>query len=266
MKAKIYRYPVTSYFVLAYAASWVGSLITVGPKFFRGEALLDSDILLLALPMFLGPPLASIGMTILLEGKQGIQNLISRMRIWKLHGWYLALLIFPLLIVLVLGSLSIFISDAFAPNFLAIGMIGGLLAGFLEEIGWTGFAFPKMQEQHGALKAAIILGLLHGFWHILPGYLGSSGTQGVYWLPNFISLWIIGMTAMRILLVWVYVNTGSLLMGQLMHASSTGFLIVLSPSPISPLNETYWFLIYALLLSILAVLIAAKSGKTLKYP
>jgi hypothetical protein len=58
--------------------------------------------------------------------------------------WYLGLLIPPVLVLTVLLAMAAFVSPIYAPNLFAIGILFGVPAGFLEEIGWTGFAFPKM--------------------------------------------------------------------------------------------------------------------------
>jgi hypothetical protein len=76
-------------------------------------------------------------------------------------------------------------------------------------------------------------------------------------------MWLVAMTAMRVLLVWVYSNTGSLLLAQLTHASSTGFLIILDPSGLSPAHGTLWYAVYAVVLWIPAAIVIAKSGTDL---
>ena len=89
----------------------------------------------------------------------------------------------------------------------------------------------------------------------------------MYWLPRFVAMWIVAMMAMRILLVWIYSNTGSLLLAQLTHASSTGFLVLFSPEAISPAQGTLWFAAYAAVLWIPAVIVIAKFGTSLvRYP
>ncbi|UGV41380.1 CPBP family intramembrane metalloprotease [Methanococcoides orientis] len=258
------RYPVTSYFVLAYLISWGGSFAIGGPKFLRGELLDFEDAMLMGLPMLAGPLIAGIAMTYLVDGKTGLQNIFSRMFKWRVGlRWYAAaLLIFPTLILGVLWTLTAFVSPDFAPTFMAFGILGGLLAGFIEEIGWMGFAYPRMETKFGTWRATIYLALLHGLWHAMAGYLWEASTYGVYWLPRFIAMWFVAMMAMRILLVWIYSNTGSLLLAQLTHASSSGFLIILSPSMISPANETLWFAVYAVILWIPAAIVIMRFGKT----
>lgn len=256
------RYSVAIYFVLAYAISWGGSLAVVGPKILRGESLELIDGLHMAIPMIAGPCLAGILMTYLVDGRRGLRDLFSRMGKWRVNlRWYAAaLLIFPALILAVLFTLNFLVSGNYYPSFVTFGIMAGLFAGFFEEIGWTGFAYPKMQSKFGTLKAALVLGLLHGVWHIVAGYLGEGETYGGYWLPRFIVMWIFAMTAMRVILVWIYSNTGSLLLAQLTHASSTGFLVILGPSPISPANETFWWAIYAGVLWMVAFIILVKYG------
>ena len=123
-------------------------------------------------------------------------------------------------------------------------MGAGLLAGFFEEIGWTGFAFPRLRERFGLLAGAVLLGLLHSFWHIVADYLFSSAEYGAYWLPHFLIWMVASMTAMRVLIVWVYSNTRSVFLAQLMHASSTAVLAVIGPA-LSPVNDTLLYAVYA---------------------
>lgn len=49
---------------------------------------------------------------------------------------------------------------------------------------------------------------------------------------------------MRALIVWLYENTGSVLLAQLMHTSSTGALVVFSP-PLSSVRESLWYFVYS---------------------
>ena len=265
IKSLIHRYPVASYFVLAYLISWGGSFAIGGPKFLRGDPLDFEDAMRMGPLMLAGPFIAGIVMTYLVDGKTGLWDLFSRMLKWRVGlRWYAAaLLIFPVLILGVLWALTALVSPDFAPTFITFGILGGLLAGFIEETGWMGFAYPRMETKYGTWRATIYLALLHGLWHAMAGYLGEAGTYGVYWLPRFIAMWFVAMTAMRVLLVWIYKNTGSLLLAQLTHASSSGFLIILGPSTISPANGTLWFAVYAVILWVPTAIVIARFRKTL---
>lgn len=259
------RFPLASYFVLAYSISWGGSFAFGGPKFLRGEQLRLEDGMRMFSLMLAGPFIAGILMTYVVDGGGGLRDLFSRMLKWRVAlRWYaVALLIFPMLILGVLWSLTALVSPDLAPTFTAFGIPAGLLAGFIEETGWMGFAFPRVQTRSGTWRATIYLALLHGLWHAMAGYLGEARIYGVYWLPRFVAMWFVAMTAMRVLLVWIYSNTGSLLLAQLTHASSSGFLVIFGPEAISPAQGTLWFAVYAVILWIPAAIVVARFGKVL---
>jgi ABC-type sugar transport system permease subunit len=69
--------------------------------------------------------------------------------------------------------------------------------------------------------------------------------------------------AMRVLIAWLYANSGSVLGAQLMHASSTGFLVVLSPPGVSPSQEAMWYLVYAAVLWAVVGVVVAHYGASL---
>lgn len=260
----IRRRPLLSYFLLTYFITWSGVLAAVGPEYLKGEEIQFSDGMLMLAAMLAGPCVAGLVCTRVVEGRTGLRNLFSRMRRWRVGiRWYsAAVLIPPALILTTLGALSR-VSSEFIPGFTPALIVGGLLAGYLEEIGWTGFATPRMRSHYGGLVTGVILGMAWGAWHFAADFLGAADTFGASWLPRFLAMWIAGMTATRILMVWVYSNTESVLLIQIMHASSTGFLLYLSPSPISPANEAAWFAVYAAVLWVAAIVVLATHGKDL---
>lgn len=261
IRSHIQRHSVLSYFALAFLIAWGGCFAAVGPKFIRGEALQFTDVLLMFLPMLIGPSLAGIVMAGIVDGKCGLRELFYRLRLWRVGArWYSAILIFPVLILAVQLGLVALLSRDFAPYFFPMGILIGLLAGFFEEIGWSGFALPKMQLKHSTLAVGIFLGVLHSLWHLAADYLAGSGVRGVYWLPHF-AVFLFSMTAMRVLVVWVYTNTTSVLMAQLMHASSTGFLSILVPLSLSPKNDTIFYGVYTAALWAAVIVVVAKYGK-----
>jgi iron donor protein CyaY len=121
-------------------------------------------------------------------------------------------LIPPLLVLIVLLCLQSFVSPVYTPNRFLVGLAFGIPAGFFEEIGWMGFAFPKMQVKLPALGAAVLLGIFWGVWHMpVIEYLGTATPHGAYWLPFFLSF-TAAMTALRVLIAWLYSNTRSVLL------------------------------------------------------
>jgi membrane protease YdiL (CAAX protease family) len=89
-----------------------------------------------------------------------------------------------------------------------------------EEPGWRGFALTRMQEYYHPLLASVVVGFLHGLWH-LPVYLIASGpiALGPFDLQEF-SLNIALGIAIAVLITWVFNNArGSILIAVLIHAS-----------------------------------------------
>ncbi|MFC2004741.1 type II CAAX prenyl endopeptidase Rce1 family protein [Chloroflexota bacterium] len=258
------NHPLASYFFLVFLIAWLGSFLTVGPKYLRGDEIGFIDIGFMAIPMLFGPFIASIIMSCIVDGKQGFLTLFSRMNVRCVGArWYTTLLIFPVLLLTVSLVLAALISTGLAPTFFGIGILSGLLAGFLEETGWMGFAYPRMARlKRSILSTSLYLGLIHGVWHVVADFLGNFGNLGGYWVPYFI-VFVVFMIVLRVLIVWVYTNTKSLLLAQLMHASSTGFLAMLIPMDLAPMNVFFFYSIYTIVLSVVAAIVVLKSGKNL---
>ena len=225
----------------------------------------STDAFILFPVLIIGVCLAGIILTGIVDGRSGLRDLFSRMGCWRVGvQWYaVALLTPPVLILAVLLIFRTLVSPVFTPKIFLIGILFGLAPGFFEEIGWMGYAFPKMQLKRSALSASLLLGVLWGLWHApVVDYLGAAAPHGVYWLPFFLAFIAIVM-AVRVLIVWIHSNTKSVLLAQLMHGSSTGFLVVLSPLFVSAAQETLWYGVYAAVLWIVVALVVARYGKDL---
>ena len=93
-------------------------------------------------------------------------------------------------------------------------------------------------------------------------HLGSAVPHGKYWLPFFLSF-TAAMTALRVLICWVYANTESVLLAQMLHASSTGALAVFSPTGVTAGQEVLWYAVYGVLLWAVVAIIVANHGTAL---
>jgi hypothetical protein len=91
-------------------------------------------------------------------------------------------------------------------------------------------------------------------------FLGTASPHGKYWLQFFLAF-ALAMTAMRVLIAWLYVNTKSVLLAQLMHVSSTGSLVVFSAPRVTATQEVCWYAIYGLALWIVVGVIAKLSSQ-----
>jgi len=220
------------------------------PRFLLGQPLQQTDGFIMFPIMILGPAIAGITLTVVTEGRAGLRDLQKRLSAWRVDKWWYiaAVLIPPVGILLTLFTLTTFKSDDFTPGFFLIGFLFGLPAGILEEIGWMGYAFPKMRLKFGSFNAAILLGILWGFWHLpVIDFLGTATPHG-YYFWNFFGAFIAVLAAIRIIIVWIYSHTQSVFICQLLHIISTGSLVVFSPSPLLPSKEALWYAVYAGLL------------------
>jgi membrane protease YdiL (CAAX protease family) len=252
-------HPLAAYFLLTFTISWVGALAVAAPHLLRHEPLPILTGILMFPVMLLGPSLSAIVLTWFTARKPGLRDLFSKLLRARIPlRWYPPLLIPPVLVLTLLLTLKTFLSPAYSPNLFLMGIWFGVPAGLLEEIGWTGFAFPKMSSQHNALGASILLGLLWGLWHLpVIDYLGTATPHGAYWFPFFLAF-AFAMTAMRVLISWLYINTKSVLIAQLMHISSTGSLVIYSPPAGSAGQEVLWYSLYGVALWLVVLLVVKK--------
>ena len=72
-----------------------------------------------------------------------------------------------------------------------------------EELGWRGYALPRLQQRHGALIASVILGLVWAGWHIPAWFTPGSGQDAISF-PVF----VVSVTAAAIIFTWLYNSTG----------------------------------------------------------
>jgi len=258
------RHPVATYFALTFTISWAGALAVAAPHLIRHQPLPTMTGILMFPAMLLGPSVACVLSTRIVDGKSGIRRLFSRMSLaWISARWYMALLIPPVLVLAVLLFLERFVSPIYAPNRFLVGILFGIPAGFLEEIGWTGYAFPRMRSASNGLAPSMVLGLLWSLWHLpVINYLGTATPHGSCWLPFFLAF-TLAMTAMRVLIAWIYTNTGSVLMAQLMHVSSTGSLVMFSAPRVTAQQEVMWYALYGTVLWVAVAIVVKTFGKRL---
>lgn len=88
------------------------------------------------------------------------------------------------------------------------------LGALAEEIGWQGYAYPRLRKHHSALSAALMIGAVWALWHVVPFMLAGRGANWILWHG-------MGMVLMRIIIVWMVSNAGqSILIAVLFHVMS----------------------------------------------
>ena len=173
MKNWLRSHPLGGYIALAYAGSWILWLPALLGRKNLGllpyELPLATHIVLNQLALFAGPVLASLVMTRLTTGSLKIWT-ASLLR-WRVPpvAYLLALVAVPAAVVAVLAILPGETAGepelagpalVIAPLVMGVAyLIGGPLQ---EEVGWRGFALPRLQERTSPLPAAVILGIVWG--------------------------------------------------------------------------------------------------------
>lgn len=263
MRNSLRHNPLPGFFLLAFGISWGGIGIILATRNAGLSPLQPLEGGLILLAMLLGPSVGGLMLTVLLNGRAGIGALGSRLLRWRAGvGWYaVALLTIPLTLLTIMFLLGALVDPAFAPRFQWPLLAVGVLAGSFEEIGWTGFAAPRLLARHGPGRAGLLLGVIWAFWHLLADFRYNFGAMGFVWPLEFVIVYLATLTPYRILMTWVYSRTQSLLLAMLMHASFTGWLLVLFPRT-SPSQSLAWQTLFAL--SLWGMAAAVMGGDTAK--
>ena len=222
------QHPLFFFFLMSYAFSW----IILIPYVLSVWGILKGNFsFLYILKPFVGPTLAAIVMTGITEGKAGLlrlrDSLKQRRAGWQ---WYLFILLgIPALILLGIiiqpGTLGSFqgLTPIILVKYLVYFVVVFFGVALPEEIGWRGFALPRMQPRYGPLWGTLLLGVLWACWHLLyfltPGHGGGPGTTLATYLTNF-SYFFPMVVALAIIFTWVFNHTqGSIFIANLMHAA-----------------------------------------------
>ena len=247
------RHPLTAYFTLAFAGSWL-ALLPVALA--QGEYALGllpytvpevAFVLLFVLATVSGPLLAAVLVTGAVEGRAGVRRLLGRIGQWRVDlRWYAVALLAPLTIWL--AAFSLFLGGQPAIDLLRqwplllTGFLPAVAAGLLipalgEEPGWRGFALPRLQRQYGPVAASVILGALHGLWHLPAFFMPVLGPFG----PDKLVSFILTAMAATFLYTWLFNRArGSVLLAMLLHASSNAASMLLTGIIPADLPLTGW--------------------------
>jgi len=282
------KHPLLTYYFVTFLISWGGVVLVSGGSGRITSEPSDVPFLPLYFITVGGPLLASLLLTGLYNGKKGYRELLSRLIKWRVPArWYaVALFAAPLSVFAALFALTL-TSQVFMPGIfssgnnpvaLAFGLPGGnkimlllfvlglgLFNSFVEEVGWTGFATPKLLLNHRLIASGLNLGITWGLWHLLSNFIGSAEAAGAVPLPLYLSVMLLSfLPPFRILMVWVYKHTGSLLMAVLMHASLDVFWILSMPVAITGGERMTWYIVWAAVLWGLVAIVSFSRNKNVQ--
>jgi len=203
------------------------------------------------------PGLAAVLLTVRSCGKEAVKTLLLRVfdfdRI-KQKGWYIpVLLLGPLIFALSVGCMLLLgapIQSALLPVVAlpAVFAFCVLLAAG-EEVGWMGYAAEPLQERNGTLRAALMLGVIWAAWHV-PFF--------VFLFPDPIacSAQLLTLIGTRILLFWIFNNTGKSVFAATIYHAADNTALMLMPTfksivPLGPVVQCGLTLFVAFLVAFL---------------
>ena len=220
------RHPVATFAALTVTLSWATACVPL-PAQYKAQ--------LFPLIIICIPPLVGCALAALEGGGHAVRALLSSVtrNPAGLRGFILAL---GLPLVLWYGARGLAILLGLAPGLQArpapllvvMACVFGVSAA-AEEIGWRGYALPRLLERSSPLAAGLLLGIPWAAIHLplhLPGMM-SAGTPVV--------ATIIALPAMSVAVTWVYLRTGrSVLAATLFHAGQNffGFAVGLGMSDV----------------------------------
>jgi membrane protease YdiL (CAAX protease family) len=209
---------VVTFFVLTYAVMWT-CFIVVAAAAIPARAPLGTGLLLLGA---FAPSLVALWLTARAEGGTGIRSLVGRVLHWRVAApWYLfAVGYIPaikLSVALVhrvaTGGWPRFGSEPWYVIPVAIALSTPFQAG--EEIGWRGYALPRLAARFGLARASILLGLIWACWHLPQFFIAEADTYG-----QSFYVFVLQVTGLSVAMAWLYAHTdGSLLLVMLLHSA-----------------------------------------------
>lgn len=222
----IKKHQLVSFFGISYAIMF-GMLFTF--IYLNPSKPLQPWSLVWFLSIF-SPSISALVVTWIIGGMPEIKRLLSGFTHWKIgFFWYFAaafLFLGPLVITLIYMALGNPFSGL-KPGETILSMLGTILftlfsGPLAEELGWRGFALPRLQAKYNALVSSLILGVIWCCWHI-PLFFVTGATQMSIPFPFYLVL----VLTIALYLTWLYNNTrGSLIVTILGHFAFnlTGFL------------------------------------------
>ena len=185
----------------------------------HGLAVLSGALLLLGT---FAPGLIGLELTEIRDGRAATRLLVGRIFQWGVGArWYVFAVAFIPVIKLsaalvhraVTGAWPRFGREAWYVMAGAIMISTWVQAG--EEIGWRGYALPRLADRFGLGPASVVLGVLWASWHLPLFFIPAADTLG-----QSFPLYLLQVTALSVAMAWLYWRTGgSLLLVMLLHAA-----------------------------------------------
>ncbi len=209
--------PTAFFFVAAFALTWLPQLPALLALWGVLPGPFERYMPLGGLGAF-GPMVAAILAARRESGRDGVRALFRPLKTWRVGAlWYpTALLLSGAILVAALAVYRAlgghYTGPWVYPPSDAQRLVAMVVFPIGEEIGWRGFALPRLQRRYGPLLASVVVGLAWGLWH--GPMLALAGITDPLTLVTMVPFFLAG----SVVFTWVYNRTrGSLLIAVLLH-------------------------------------------------
>ncbi len=234
------RESVALYFTLVFLAAWAWWLMMAAIT--PADPSVRGTLAFLFLPGTFAPGIVALILTGRARGRAGINELLGRVFNWQVDLRYYVFALAYMAGVKIAASIAHRAITGEWPAFATVPVILLFVAAIFsapfqagEEIGWRGYALPRLALRMGLNRASILLGLIWALWHLPLFYITGSPNAGQSFL-----VYALGVTALSVAMAWLYTRTGgSLLLVMLMHAAvnnTTGIVPSGVGDPVDPLD------------------------------
>ncbi len=209
--------PLVAFFTLAYVITWgldFAADSTVAPG-------LRTSLFYLGV---FTPGLLALWLTRRADGSAGVFALLQRLVHWRVQPrWYVFAFTYVATIKLTVALLYRAVTGAWPPfggvpwYLMLAATLGSTVAGGQvgEELGWRGYALPRLAMRFGLGGASVLLGALWAGWHLPLFFILGGDTVG-----QSFPVYVLQVTALSVAIAWLYLRTqGSLLLTMLLHAA-----------------------------------------------
>jgi membrane protease YdiL (CAAX protease family) len=208
---------VTGYFISVFVVTW--------GLWLAAESVTTPPVrtLLFYLGVF-APGIIALGMIYRKQGWAGVRELLARLVKADVGARWFAFALFFIATIKLLVALVVRVTTGDWPLFgttpvplmfaAAIGstLLGGQVG---EELGWRGYALPRLARIAGLGVASVILGIVWAAWHLPLFFITTADTVG-----QSFPFYLLQVTALSVAVAWLYMKTnGSLLATMLLHAA-----------------------------------------------
>ena len=216
------RLGIAAYFLLTYLVSWTLWVVAISIAGTSGSP--DSGII--SGPVFLlgvfAPALLAIAFAARAGGRPAVRLLVAQIfRSSVGVRWYVFAAGYMVSIKLTAAVLYRLAGGAwpgFGPEPLSIMALATLISTPVqagEEIGWRGYALPRLAERFGFGTASVVVGALWACWHLPIFFIPGADKYG-----QSFALYVLSVVAISVAMGWLYWRTGgSLFLTMLMHAA-----------------------------------------------